>query len=105
MDLVTIAGLATWTDQVVAGMGSEHVEPLLEIAELRGSLSGQVKQIVLTLARLFDGRPKDSGPTAKDTISMLAQLEALSADRGSADLKLLSLLVQGDLEGAPSTPP
>ena len=91
VDLVAIAGLATWTDQVVSRIGKEHLEPLLEISVIRGRLSKGMKEIILTIARFFEGRDPGSGPSAKEMVSLLAQLDALSGGGTSPDAKILSL--------------
>ena len=101
LDLATLAGLATWTDQVVAKLGRQNLDPLLELSELRGNLSKEVKEVILALARLFDGRRAEGELTAREMISLQAQLEALSGSGTPADARLLPFLIQGELEGLP----
>ena len=105
VDLATLAGLAGWTDQAVSKIGREQLEPLLELSEIRGRLSKGVKEIVLTLARLFEGLDPKAGLTAKEMVSLLAQLGALSGAGSSADAKILPFLIHGEMEGLPLTPP
>ena len=105
VDLATLAGLAVWTDQAVSKIGREQLEPLLELSEIRGRLSKGVKEIVLTLARLFEGLDPKAGLTAKEMVSLLAQLDALSGAGSSADAKILPFLIHGEMEGLPLTPP
>ena len=105
MDLVTIAGLATWTDRVVSKVGREHLESLLEISRIRGRLPDEIREMIRTLALLFDVDGAESGLTAKELVSLLAQLDALSESGTSADTKMLSFLIQGNLEGFPLIQP
>ena len=100
-DLVTLGALASWTDQVVKGIGKDHLEPLLEISEIRGRLPRRSKEIILILAKLIGEVPSDEGLTAKRLVMLLAQLDALAGGGGSADSRLLPLLFQADMEDFP----
>ena len=105
LDLVTIAGLATWTDQVVRSAGREHLERLLEITEIRGRLSEEIKKTILTLAQLFDDREPGGGLTAKEMVSLLAKLDALSGMGTADEARLLAVLIRGDMEDFQLTRP
>ena len=103
VDLVTVAGLATWTDQVMGKIGKDNLESLLAVSEITGRLSKDVKEIVFSLAHLYGDRDKEGVLTARETVSLLAQLDALTGTGTSADAKILPLLMKGEVEGPPST--
>ena len=105
VDLFTIAGLARWTDQVIARIGKENLAPLMEISEMRGHLPREIKEIVLILGQLMGDGEDGIGLTSNDMVSLLAQLDALSGSGAPADARILRLLIQGDLEGFPLIQP
>jgi hypothetical protein len=92
-----------WTEQVVGKIGRDHLEPLLELSEIKGHLSKEIKAAILTLAQLFDGDQAGSALTAREMVALLAQLDAWSGAGSPADAKILPFLVQGNMEGFPLT--
>jgi len=105
VDLVTIAGLAQWTERVVARVGKHNLERLLDLAEIRGRLPSQRRRVLRALAQLFDSNGRGEAASAKDVLSWIAQLEALSNDATSSDSLLLRLLLQDGTGEPPSTQP
>ena len=105
MDLVTIAGLAQWTDRALKKAGREYVEELVDVSEQTGRLGPGVKDTLLNLMKLLGDR--DEGPTvsAKDMVLMLAQLDSLGGIGPTGDPKLLTILLQDDSEVFPSIRP
>jgi hypothetical protein len=94
-----------WTDRLLnKGAGLDYVDELLEISEMTGRLSPELRGVVTVLARLMGGHDTTARLTAREIVSPLAQLDALLGNEPSADNRLLSLLLQdpGDM---PSTPP
>lgn len=101
-DLLTVAGFATWTRRVIAKIGRENLEPLLEISEVRGKMDRETKELVLALAHIYDDRSSNSDVAAKDLVSLLAQLDVLAGkEPEQADSRLLPFLIDGELGGFP----
>ena len=98
MDLITLSGLAQWTDRVLKKAGREYIEALLDISEVTGRLSVQRKETILTLVRLLEDRGSGNGLKAREMISMLAQLDGLLGNGTPADVRLLPLLLEDDPE-------
>ncbi len=103
LDLLTIAGLASWTDQVIRKVGREQLDALLRISEIRGHLSKETKETILSLALLLDGgREGYGGVTAKEMVALLAQLDAVQGNGTKDDANILPLLLYGNMGGLPS---
>lgn len=101
-DLLTVAGFATWTRRVIAKVGRENLEPMLEISEVRGKMDRQTKELVLALAHIYDDRSVNNDVAAKDLVSLLAQLDVLAGkEPEQADSRLLPFLIDGELGGFP----
>ena len=105
VDLVTVAGLAQWTSRIVSEMGAEQVESLLEVSDLRGRISTDLKHLVLTLARMFDKDDSQVRITVRQLISLLAQLDGLSGAGRPEDIRVLPFLLDGDSEVFPLARP
>jgi hypothetical protein len=105
MDLMTLAALAAWTDTALGKIGKDSLAPLLEISEMSGRLSKTNTEIILTLARLLGDSASGERITAKQLVMLLAHLDALSEGGGSSDMKLLSMMIDGDAEGLQLTRP
>ena len=105
MDLVTIAGLAQWTDQIVRKAGREHAEALLEVSEMTGRITAERKETLLAFVRLIAGN-EDAGSTSpRELVSSLAQLDVVLGVTNSRDARLIPLLLQPEMEDPPSTQP
>ena len=105
LDLVAIAGLAEWTHRAVARVGMDHLEGLIAVSELRGRLPAGHKEIILTMAKMFD----ESGPggrmSPREMLFLLSQLAGLTAGLSPNDARLIRFLLQRDSEVFPSTQP
>ena len=101
LDLVTLAALAAWTHKVVARIGIDGMEPLLEVAMARGRLSENNKTIVLTLAKLLEQNESGKSLTAKQVVALLAQLDSLWGTSDSKETRLLPLLIPDEMGGFP----
>ena len=53
LDLVTIAGLAQWTDRALRKGGEEYVEALLDVSEATGRLSNGLRETLFSFVRLL----------------------------------------------------
>ena len=104
-DLVMISGLAQWTDRVLRKGGREYLESLLDVTEMTGRTSSGLKEIVLAFVDLLDKKDSTTRISAKEMVSLLAQLDAIMGIRSSTDARLHALLLQEDLEVFPLIQP
>ena len=99
-----MAGLALWTDRVLRRAGGrEYVESLLEVSEITGRLTPKLKQVLLIFVRLLSREDSEVPITAREIVSPVAQLDAMLGMGSGDDTRLLTLLMQEELEGFPST--
>jgi hypothetical protein len=105
MDLVTVAGLAQWTDRVLSKVGKEHLEHLVQVSAATGRISPEVKDVLLTIAPLLAGDGSGNRLTARELVRMLAHLDGLLGSGSLAEARLLSILLHDDLEVFPSIRP
>ena len=103
IDLITIAGLAQWTDQVVRKAGREYVEALLEVSEMTGRVTGERKETLLAFVRLIAGNGNTQSLSPRELVASLAQLDVVLGITNSRDARLLPLLLQPEMEDPPST--
>ena len=104
-DLVMISGLAQWTDRVLRKGGREYLESLLDVTEMTGRTSSRLKEIVLAFVDLLDKKDSTTRISAKEMVSLLAQLDAIMGIHSSTDARLHALLLQEDLEVFPLIQP
>jgi len=91
-DLVVIAGLAQWVEQATASLGKERAEALVEIAYTMRHFPTEVRDALVRLIKLSPHEaPTGRVVSAKDYLSMLAQLDNLLAS-GHHETALLSIL-------------
>ena len=106
MNLVTIAGLAQWTHRVLNKVGKENLESILEVSELTGRIPKETKDVLLALVPLFEAKETDEGEiSAKEIVSLLAQLDGFLGHMSPADTKLFPFLLQDELEVFPLIQP
>ncbi len=103
MDLITLAGIAHWTDKLVRRVGREQTQHLLEVVARTGRISDRTKEVILALVPVFERRESQSALTPKQIIVMLAQLDGLMGTGVRADARLLPFLLEDDSEGFPLT--
>ncbi len=94
VDLITIAGLTQWVMDTVQRLGREKTETILDISEIVGLLTPELKNI---LAK-FIGRASGEGngdATIRDYITSLVELERLlGMNIKSEEMALLSIICQ-----------
>ena len=106
MNLVTIADLAQWTHRVLNKVGKENLESILEVSELTGRIPKETKDVLLALVPLFEAKETDEGEiSAKEIVSLLAQLDGFLGHMSPADTKLFPFLLQDELEVFPLIQP
>ncbi len=103
-DLVTIAGLAQWTDKVLRRVGRTNLETLIELSQKTGRLSADHREVLLSFVQLFDNKEGGHAISARQMVSVLAQLEGLLGN-ASTDARLMSFLLQDSLEESPLIQP
>jgi len=92
-DLVTMAGLAGWVEHSTKKIGRERTVAVLEMSELMGHISADLKPVLIKLITLApQSTPEQSGRT-RDYIHSLAKINSLlgSDNREETALLLLSL--------------
>ncbi len=94
VDLVTIAGLTQWAMDTVKRLGREKTETILEISEIAGLLTPEVKNVLTKFAdRTLDDY--DGNATTQDYIATLIELEKLlGRNNRSEEMALLSIICQ-----------
>lgn len=94
VDLVTIAGLTQWAMDTVKRLGREKTETILEISEIAGLLTPEVKHVLTKFAdRTSDDY--DGSATTQDYITTLIELERLlGRNNRSEEMALLSIICQ-----------
>ena len=102
MDLVTLAGLAQWAERALNRVGIEHVKALLEVSEMTGRIPKDLKDALILLLPLLDDRDAGHRITAKEIVSLMAQLGGFLGSATMSDLRLLPFLLQDDSEVFPS---
>ena len=106
MNLVTIAGLAQWTHRVLNKVGRENLESILEVSELTGRIPKETKDVLIALVPLFEAKESDEGEvSAKEIVSLLAQLDGFLGHVSPADTRLFPFLLQDELEVFPLIQP
>jgi len=94
VDLITIAGLTQWVTDTVQRLGREKTETILDISEVVGMLTPELKNI---LAK-FSGRASgeyNGNATIRDYITSLVELERLlGMNIKSEEMALLSIICQ-----------
>lgn len=106
MNLITIAGLAQWTHRVLNKVGRENLESILEVSELTGRIPKETKDVLIALVPLFEANESDEGEiSAKEIVSLLAQLDGFLGHVSPADTRLFPFLLQDELEVFPLIQP
>jgi hypothetical protein len=95
LDLMTIAGLAQWCDRALKKIGKENLETLVQVSELTGRVNKETKDILMAILPLFDSN-KDEVISAKEIVSLLAQLDGLLDTSSGRDNRLLPFILQDD---------
>jgi hypothetical protein len=92
-DLVIIAGLTQWVDQVVGKLGKDRAEALVEMSTAMGRIPENIKDVLIRMIRIsrYESTSLQS-PTATDYLATLAQLESLMGGEQIQDNALLSIL-------------
>jgi hypothetical protein len=97
LDLVTVAGLTGWVEESTKKLGRERTEAVLDISEVMGYVTGDLKPIILKLIALAPQAPAGIPPRTRDYIDSLIQINSLLGKDNREETALLLLsLVSGD---------
>jgi hypothetical protein len=97
LDLVTVAGLTGWVEDSSKKLGRERTEAVLDISEVMGYVSADLKPIILKLIALAPQSSIESPPRTRDYIDSLIQINSLLGKDNREETALLLLsLVSGD---------
>jgi hypothetical protein len=97
LDLVTVAGLTGWVEESTKKMGRERAEAVLDISEVMGYVTAELKPIILKLIALAPPAPAESSPRTRDYIDSLIQINSLLGKDNREETALLLLsLVSGE---------
>lgn len=93
IDLDNIAGLAQWVEEAVIKLGPERTEAVLDISEMMGHVSQELKNILVKFIR-----PVPEGLTNKistrDYLASLIELTGLLGKDNRSEVALLYILCQ-----------
>ena len=92
VDLITVAALAQWTDIVLRKGGRAYLEALLDVSEMTGRVSKDMKETLLTFMRLQGDEVREGGINTREMVALLAQLDGLLGINTSSNSKLLPFL-------------
>jgi archaellum component FlaD/FlaE len=101
LDLITMAGLTGWVELSVKKIGQKRSEAVLDISQLMGYISPDLKNILLKLIALAPQDREDNSAGMRDYVDSLAKLNALlGGDSSEASaLQLLSLITEDSQHG------
>jgi hypothetical protein len=93
LDLVTMAGLAGWVEQSTNKIGRERTVAVLEMSELMGRVSSDLKPVLIKLITLAPVSALEHSGRTRDYVHSLAKINSLlgSDNREATALLLLSL--------------
>ena len=95
VDLATIAGLTQWIADTVKRLGRERTEAILDIAEIVGHMTPQLKNILVKFVNRTPDEFNGNNVTTRDYITSFIELESLlGLNSKSEEIALLSILCQ-----------
>ncbi len=90
--LLTIAGLAAWSEEAMSRLGSLRLEILLDLCEAAGHISPDAREALARVTELDIAEPQRA-PSTNETVVILRQLDALVTDEeDSGPSRMLGLL-------------
>ena len=91
INLISVSGLVNWAEESVKKLGHQKTEAILDVAELMGLLSPQLKQIMIKLINI--DRDNDSqSVSARVFLDSLVRITALLGRDNQTEAALLSIL-------------
>jgi hypothetical protein len=97
LDLVIVAGLIGWVEDTTKKLGKERAESMLEISEVMGYLTPDLRPIMTRLIALAPQGTQESPARTRDYIESLIKINSLFGQDTREETALLLLsLVSGD---------
>jgi hypothetical protein len=97
LDLVTVVGLTGWVEESTKKLGRERTEAVLDISEVMGYVTKELKPIILKLIALAPQAPAGIPSRTRDYIDSLIQINSLLGKDNREETALLLLsLVSGE---------
>ena len=97
--LISVVGLVNWAEESVKKVGHQKTEAILDVAEMMGLLSPQLKQIMTKLINIdIDG--KSQSVSARVLLNSLVKVTTLLGKDNQTEAALLSILSGEDDLGA-----
>ena len=93
LDLATIAGLAQWVAEAVKRLGRERTEAILDISEMMGHITPELKDILVKFMNHIPGE-YPAKVTTQDYLTSLIELDSLLGKNNKSEAALLSILCQ-----------
>jgi hypothetical protein len=91
INLISVSGLVNWAEESVKKLGHQKTEAILEVAELMGLLSPQLKQIMTKLINI-DSDDDSQAVSARGFLDSLVKITTLLGKDNQTEAALLSIL-------------
>lgn len=93
INLISVSGLVNWAEESVKKLGHQRTEAILDVAELMGLLSPQLKQIMIKLINV-DSEDGSESVSARGFLDSLVRITTLLGKDNQTEAALLSILSQ-----------
>jgi hypothetical protein len=90
---VTVSALVRWADESVKRIGRPRTETILDVSEMMGYLTPELKQLLAKLIAVEPGA-SGSGVAGRDYLDSLIEITSLLGRDTTAEWALLSILPQ-----------
>lgn len=98
ISLITIGGLVNWADESVRKLGPQRTEAILDVAEMLGVLSPELKQ-VMTKFIATDKNGNGEAPSGRVFLDSLVKITTLLGKDNQTEAALLAILSGEDGHG------
>jgi hypothetical protein len=98
INLIAIGGLVSWAEESVKKLGLQKTEAILDVAELMGLLTPQLKQIMTKLINI-DSDGNSQSVSARVFLDSLVKVTTLLGKDNQTEAALLSILSGKDDNG------
>lgn len=95
IDMIRIVGLANWAEESVKKLGYQKTEAILDVAEIMGLLSPEIKQIMTKLINV-DSDGKSQSFSVRVFLDSLVKITTLLGKDNKTEAALLSILSRED---------
>lgn len=97
INLISVSGLVNWAEESVKKLGHQKTEAILDVAELMGLLSPQLKQIMIKLINI-DREDGSQSVSARAFLDSLVRITTLLGKDNQTEAALLSILSEEEEE-------